>query len=76
VVPRYARPHFDLTLASYASDGSLRKLQLRNLDASDLYGPRLAERLAAVLRESGPMGVSAALFAWGDATHIALQRID
>ncbi len=67
----YGIAHFDLALA--ANDGTgTRRLSLRRLSAADLYDPGLGTRIAALVATPAPLGVAAALFAWGDVAHAAL----
>jgi len=67
----YGIAHFDLALAAHDGTGT-RRLSLRRISAADLYDPGLGARLAALFATPAPLGVAAALFAWGDATHAAL----
>jgi hypothetical protein len=77
----YGIDHFDLTLAFRSATGSrVKSLAFDRLRPIDLYQEALPERIAnSISREcAGPRGarlwVSAALFSWGEAAHLALPN--
>jgi hypothetical protein len=77
----YGIDHFDLTLAFRGeSNAKIRSLAFDRLRPMDLYEEWFPERLASLIakelagaRESA-LSVSAALFSWGEAAHLALPN--